>query len=207
MSQTPEELQRIEVIQQRINALRQLEARYAQDTTTYGQQQLARARQLLGVAEQNRNVEQQRLINQQTLNKELSTFAKSYAKLSSSVKAQLQTQSSINNQTSVYKAVAEEIANSKARESDLVGDALEHEQERGALMSEINQSYLFQAKATAKALDDAAGLTEFDKMRRDLKETTLHLSDEERKKLEDAINQQETLFKKEERINQILDDE
>jgi hypothetical protein len=203
MNQTPEDLERIQVIQQRITTLRELEARYAQDTTAYGQQQLARARQLLGVAQQNRDTEQQRLVNHQTLNKEQATFAKSYAKLSSSVKAQLQTQSSVTTQTSIYKSLAEDIAKSKAREASLTGDALDAEMERGSLMTEINASYLSQAKSAAKALDDAAGLTEFDKMRRDLKETTLHLSEEERKKLEDAINATEQLYKKEQRLKSI----
>jgi hypothetical protein len=207
MSQTPEELSRIQAIHERIARARELEARYAQDTSTQGQIAYRRAQQLLVSLERRRNVEQASLVNQQTLTKELSTFAKSYAKLSSTVKNQLKTQSSINGQTSIYKALGEEIAKSKARENNLTGDALEHEQERGALMSEINASLLSQAKETAKALDDAAGLTEFDKMRRDLKESTVHLSDKEKQQLEDAINSTEQLYKKEQRIKAIQEEQ
>ena len=200
MSQTPDELSRIQAIHERIARARELEARYAQDTSAQGQIAYRRAQELLVSLERRRKIEQESLVNQQTLNKELATFSKSYAKLSSTVKAQLQTQSSVNTQTSIYKSIGEEIAKSKAREANLSGDALEHEQERGALMAEISSSLLSQAKVTAKAIDDAAGLTEFDKMRRDLKESILHLSDEERQKLEDAISQTEELYKKEQRI-------
>jgi transcriptional regulator with XRE-family HTH domain len=200
MTQTPDELSRIQAIHERIARARELEARYAQDTSTQGQIAYRRAQDLLVSLERRRNFEQASLVNQQTLNKELATFSKSYAKLSSTVKAQLQTQSSVNTQTSIYKSLGEEIAKSKAREANLTGEALEHEQERGALMTEVNSSLLSQAKATAKAIDDAKGLTEFDKMRRELKETMLHLSDKERQKLEDAINQTEELYKKEQRI-------
>jgi transcriptional regulator with XRE-family HTH domain len=200
MIQTEDELSRIQAIHERIARARELEARYAQDTSTQGQIAYRRAQDLLVSLERRRNFEQASLVNQQTLNKELATFSKSYAKLSSTVKAQLQTQSSVNTQTSIYKSLGEEIAKSKAREANLTGEALEHEQERGALMTEVNSSLLSQAKATAKAIDDAKGLTEFDKMRRELKETMLHLSDQERQKLEDAINQTEELYKKEQRI-------
>jgi transcriptional regulator with XRE-family HTH domain len=200
IGQDPQELSRIQAIHERIARARELEARYAQDTSTQGQIAYRRAQDLLVSLERRRNFEQASLVNQQTLNKELATFSKSYAKLSSTVKAQLQTQSSVNTQTSIYKSLGEEIAKSKAREANLTGEALEHEQERGALMTEVNSSLLSQAKATAKAIDDAKGLTEFDKMRRELKETMLHLSDQERQKLEDAINQTEELYKKEQRI-------
>jgi len=195
--------QELLAIQTRINTLRQQEAQYANDTSAAGQQILQATRDQLR-AERTRHAQQRAaLVDQQTYNKEFGTFAKSYVKLSSVVKNQLQTQSSVNTQTSVYKALAEDIANSKAREASLSGDQLELEQERGALMAEVNASLLSQAKATAKAIDDAKGLTEFDKMRRELKETMLELSDGERKKLEEAINQTEKLYQKEERIKAI----
>jgi hypothetical protein len=196
----------LEAIQLRINQLRQQEAQYANDTTAAGQQQLQNIRNQL-TAERTLHAQRRAgLVDQTAYTKEFSSFAKSYAKLSSTVKAQLQTQTSLNTQTSIYKSIGEDIARSKAREAELSGDQLELERERGALMTEINASYLSQAKATAKALDDAAGLTEFDKMRRELKETTLELSDEERKKLEDAINATETLYKKEQRIKAIQEE-
>jgi hypothetical protein len=180
--------QKLEAIYTRINQLRQRETQFANDTSAAGQAQLQTIRAQLVVERNILNVEQDRLANQSGLTKELASFAKSYAKLSSTVKAQLQTQSSVNTQTSIYKSLGEEIAKSKAREANLTGEALEHEQERGALITEVNSSLLSQAKATAKAIDDAKGLTEFDKMRRELKETMLHLSDQEKQKLEDAIN-------------------
>jgi hypothetical protein len=192
--------QNLEAIYTRINQLRQRETQFANDTSAAGQAQLQTIRAQLVVERNILNVEQDRLANQSGLTKELASFAKSYAKLSSTVKAQLQTQSSVNTQTSIYKSLGEEIAKSKAREANLTGEALEHEQERGALITEVNSSLLSQAKATAKAIDDAKGLTEFDKMRRELKETMLHLSDQEKQKLEDAINQTEELYKKEQRI-------
>lgn len=203
MSVTPQELSELERIQSRITSLRAEEARYAQDTSTEGQRQLQTSRDQLIVEENLLNTEQERVGTQTSLNKELTTFAKSYAKLSSSVKSQLQTQSSINNQTSIYKSLAEDIARSKVREAGLTGDELDAEIDKGSFMAEINASLLSQAKATAKAIDDAEGLTEFDKMRRDLKESMISLSDDERKKMEDAINLTETLFKKEERIKSI----
>jgi len=189
-----------------ITRFRQQEAQYANDTSAAGQEQLRIARDQLVILRQQRDVQNQQLTSTQTYVKEYATFAKSYAKLSSSVKSQLQTQSSINTQTSIYKALAEDIAKSKAREATLTGDELDNERERGALMTEMNASLLAQAKATAKAIDDAEGLTEFDKMRRDLKETMLELSDDERKKLEDAINQTEKLYQKEQRIKAIQEE-
>jgi hypothetical protein len=195
--------QELLAIQTRINDLRRQEAQYANDTSAAGQQILQATRNQLTV-ERNRHAQQRAgLVDLESYNKEFSSFAKSYVKLSSVVKNQLQTQSSVNSSLSVYKALAEDIAKSKAREGQLSGDQLELEQERGALMTEINTSFLTQAKATAKAIDDAKGLTEFDKMRRELKETQLELSDEERKKLEEAINQTEILYKKEQRIKSI----
>jgi hypothetical protein len=187
-------------IQTRINDLRREETQYIRDNSAAGQAEFRRIQDQLRIE---RTLHAQRragLIDQAAYNKEFSSFAKSYVKLSSVVKNQLQTQSSVNSSLSVYKALADDIANSKAREADLTGDQLELEQERGAFMTEINASFLTQAKATAKAIDDAKGLTEFDKMRRELKETQLELSDEERKKLEEAINQTEILYKKEQRI-------
>ena len=187
-------------IQTRINDLRREETQYIRDNSAAGQAEFRRIQDQLRIE---RTLHAQRragLIDQAAYNKEFSSFAKSYVKLSSVVKNQLQTQSSVNSSLSVYKALAEDIANSKAREANLTGDQLELEQERGAFMTEINASFLTQAKATAKAIDDAKGLTEFDKMRRELKETQLELSDEERKKLEEAINQTEILYKKEQRI-------
>jgi hypothetical protein len=199
--------QELLAIQTRINTLRQQEAQYANDTSAAGQQILQATRAQLTV-ERNRHAQQRAtLVDAQTYNKEFASFAKSYVKLSSVVKNQLQTQSSLNTQTSIYKSIGDDIAKSKAREAGLSGEQLELEQERGALMTEINASYLSQAKATAKAIDDAAGLTEFDKMRRELKETTLELSDEERKKLEDAINATEKLYQKEERIKAIKEEQ
>ena len=189
-----------------IERFRQLEAQYANDASAAGQEQLRIARDQLVLLRQQRDVQNQQLNTTQTYVKEYATFAKSYAKLSSSVKSQLQTQSSLNAQTSIYKALGEDIAKSKAREATLTGENLEIEQERGALMAEINGTLLAQAKATAKAIDDAKGLTEFDKMRRDLKETMLELSDDERQRLEDAINQTEKLYKKEERIKAIQEE-
>jgi hypothetical protein len=195
--------QNLEAIQTRINQLRQQEAQFANDTTAAGQAQLQTIRNQLVVERNILNVEQDRLANHSGLTKELASFAKSYAKLSSVVKNQLQTQSSLTTQTSIYKALGEDIAKSKARESQLTGDALANEQERGAFMAEINSSLLEQAKATAKAIDDAEGLTQFDKMRRELKESIVELSDEERKRLEDAINSTEQLYKKEQRLLEI----
>jgi hypothetical protein len=187
-------------IQTRINQLRQEEAQYARDSSAAGQAEFRRIQDQLRIE---RTLHAQRragLVDTQALGKELASFAKSYVKLSSTVKAQLQTETSLNGQKSVYKALAEQIANSKAREANLTEDQLELEQERGAFMTEINASLLTQAKATAKAIDDAKGLTEFDKMRRELKETMLELSDEERKELERAIDRTEALYKKEQRI-------
>jgi transcriptional regulator with XRE-family HTH domain len=217
MSQTPEQIAReaaesarlennsarILAIQERIVRARELEARYAQDTSAQGQIAYRRAQELLVNLERRRKHEQATLVDQKTLNKELATFAKSYAKLSSTVKAQLQTQSSINGQTSIYKSLGEEIAKSKAREANLSGEALEAEMERGSFMNEINSSLLDQAKSTAKAKEDLLQLTEFEKMRNELKETTLKLSDDERKKLEDAIDLQEQLYLKEQRYNEL----
>lgn len=198
--------QQLEAIQTRINQLRQQEAQYAKDNTAAGQAEFQRIQNQLRIERNLLATRRAGLVDQQVYNKEFASFAKSYVKLSSVVKNQLQTQSSVNTQTSVYKALAEDIANSKAREGELTGEQLEFEQERGALMTEINASLLSQAKATAKAIDDAKGLTEFDKMRRELKETQLELSEEERKKLEEAINQTEILYKKEQRIK-ILQEE
>jgi hypothetical protein len=197
----------LEASQLRINQLRREEAQYARDSSVAGQAEYRRIQDQLRIERTLHAQRREGLVNQQTLNKELASFAKSYVKLSSTVKAQLQTETSLNGQKSVYKALGEQIANSKAREVGLTGDQLELEQERGALMTEINASLLTQAKATAKAIDDAKGLTEFDKMRRELRETMLELSDEERKELERAIDRTEELYKKEERLKIIKEEQ
>jgi hypothetical protein len=207
MSLTPEQLNEINRISREILQLREQEAQYANNTTAAGRQQLEIIRNQLTTLRQQRDTQSEQLRTTQAYAKEIATFGKSYAKLSSNVKAQLQTQTDINNQTSIYKKLGDDIALSKLRESALTGEELEMEMERGALMTEINTSLLTQAKATAKALDDAEGLTEFDKMRRDLKETLIELSDEERKRLEDAIDLHETLSKKAERVKTIQEEQ
>ena len=199
--------QELEASQLRINQLRQQEAQYARDNTAAGQQQLRDIQDQLRVERNLLATQRQGLENDQARNKELASFSKSYVKLSSVVKNQLQTETNLNGQKSVYKALGEQIARSKSREGELTGEQLEIEQERGALMTEINSSLLTQAKATAKAIDDAKGLTEFDKMRRELKETTLELSEEERKELERAIDRTEQLYKKEQRIKTIQEEQ
>ena len=200
MTQAEQNSANLEASQERINQLRREEAQYARDSTAAGQAEFRRIQDQLRVERNLLATQRQGLENDQARNKELVSFSKSYVKLSSVVKNQLQTETNLNGQKSVYKALGEQIARSKSREGQLTGDALADEQERGALMTEINSSLLTQAKATAKAIDDAKGLTEFDKMRRELKETTLELSEEERKELERAIDRTEELYKKEQRI-------
>jgi len=200
MTQAEQNSANLEASQERINQLRREEAQYARDNTAAGQAEFRRIQDQLRVERNLLATQRQGLENDQARNKELVSFSKSYVKLSSVVKNQLQTETNLNGQKSVYKALGEQIARSKSREGELTGDALADEQERGALMTEINSSLLTQAKATAKAIDDAKGLTEFDKMRRELKETTLELSEEERKELERAIDRTEELYKKEQRI-------
>jgi transcriptional regulator with XRE-family HTH domain len=200
---TPAELSEIDRIYKKIAELRRQEAEYANDTTEAGRQQLQIIRSQLTEQRQLRDTQNQSLNTTQTYIKEYGAFAKSFAKLGSNVKAQLQTQSSINNQTSIYKKLGDDIAKSKAREADLTGDELDAEMERGAFMAEINASLLTQAKSTAKAKEDLLQLTEFEKMRNELKETGLELTADERKSLEDAIDLQEQLYLKEQRYNEL----
>jgi hypothetical protein len=200
MAENLEDLYEIEKVKARIVELDKLEKNYAQKSSQYSKRKLKEIQSEKKEQENLLKLEQSRLKEQKALQKEQITFAKSFTKLSGDVKKLLKDQ---NTETSIYQSLNADIAKSKVKQLSLTGDALESEIEREQYLSEINASLLQQAQLTAKAEADSKGLSEFEQKRLEIRENSLNLSDEELKKAEAAVNIQEKMFLKQQRLEEI----
>jgi hypothetical protein len=225
MAEDKKELSEIEKIKQRIVELNKEEEKYAQRSSQYSKNKLKsvhneiEAQKTLLNIEENKVKEQIEYNRQQkAIQKEQTSFAKSFAKLNNDVKKLLQDQ---NTESSTYQSIGDEIAKSKAAQTNLqiklqnnLGDlqgeelekteqSLEREIEREAYFNEINASVLQQAQMAAKAKADAKGLTDFDLKRLEINEKKLDLDEKVVETLLAQVDLEEKLFKKTERLKAI----
>ncbi len=191
------ELSEIEKIKQRIAELNKQEENYAQRNSDYSKRKLKEVQKELQIQEDLLNAEEERLKTQKQLQKEQTSFAKSFAKLNKDVKKLLVDQ---NSETSIYQSIGKDIADSKVKQLKLEDDQLEVEIQREQYLTEINSSLLQQAQATAKAQADAKGLSEFEQRRNEIRENSLKLEDELIERLIAAVDLEEKVFEKQQRL-------
>jgi hypothetical protein len=204
MSNNSEEQVRLDTelvrLQERLLQLDRDRERYANRTSSYSRRRLREVDAEQRQTQELLTLEQQRVSQQKALQKEQTTFAKSFAKLNNDVKKLLRDQSS---EASVYQSIGNDIAKSKVRQLSLTGEELEAEIEREQYLSQINVDMLQQAQSTAKAEADAKGLSDFEQKRLEIRQNALGLSDEELKKAEAAVNLQEQMYLKQQRLEEI----
>jgi hypothetical protein len=200
MAEDLRELSEIEKIKQRIAELDKQTQKYAQRSSQYSKKKLQEVQAEKKEQDALLKVEEKRATGQKALQKEQSAFAKSFFKLNNDVKKLLVDQ---NTESSIYQSIGNDIAKSKVKQLNLAGQELEAEMEREQYLSEINSSLLQQAQATAKAEADAKGLNEFEQKKLELKQNALGLSDEELKRAEAAVDLQEQMFLKQQRLNEL----
>jgi hypothetical protein len=200
MAEDLRELSEIEKIKQRIAELDKQAEKYAQRSSQYSKKKLQEVQAEKKEQDALLKVEEKRATGQKALQKEQSAFAKSFFKLNNDVKKLLVDQ---NTESSIYQSIGNDIAKSKVKQLNLAGQELEAEMEREQYLSEINSSLLQQAQATAKAEADAKGLNEFEQKKLELKQNALGLSDEELKRAEAAVDLQEQMFLKQQRLNEL----
>lgn len=133
-------------------------------------------------------------------NREFSSMAADYRKLSVAVKQQL---SDTSEYSGAVIRINKEIARQTAIQESNTGIVEQQAEAKKDFLSAIRSDVFAQAEATAKAKDAARGLTEFDIKRREIKEGSLNLSKEAKEIAIDMIDKQETLFKKEKEIEAI----
>jgi hypothetical protein len=201
---TNEDLTILERYQRQITRLRAEEAVLSTQNTAQSEAQLAAARARLDIVRRGAQTQRERNKDEATFQKEQLSFVRSFAKLNNDVKKLLIDQT---NQSSVFASIGKDIAKSKAIQKNLTGDELAREIEKEQLMTQINDSYLQQAKSLAKTQAEAKGLSEFDQRRLELQENRLELTAEELDKLKAAIDLEEKLFKKEERTKAIQEEQ
>ncbi len=201
---TNEDLTILERYQRQITRFRAEEASASTQNTVQSEAQLASARARLDILRRGAQTQRETNQDEATFQKEQLSFVRSFAKLNKDVKKLLIDQT---NQSSVFASIGKDIAKSKAIQQNLTGDELEREIEKEQLMAQINDSYLQQAKSLAKTQVEAKGLSEFDQRRLELQENRLELTAEELGKLKAAIDLEEKLFKKEQRIKAIQEEQ
>lgn len=143
--------------------------------------------------------------------KEFDSFAKKFRQMSGDVQQQLKGTSS---SAAVYLSLGRNISKDKAiqlkyadstnkREQELLAKA----EERESIFTDISTELASQAKATQKAEDNLRGISDIEREIRDIKESTGMYSAIEKKRLIEGIQQTEQLRLKEERINQIKEEQ
>jgi len=128
--------------------------------------------------------------------KSLGAF-RSFARLSNEVQSNLGT---LTNASNSYIDIQREIIKLEEQQAGLDEAGIEAAEARAAFLREINQSQLSQAQATAKALEDAKGINEFEAKRLEIQQNSLGLSDQQKQMALDALDATEAAFKKEQRI-------
>lgn len=128
--------------------------------------------------------------------KSLGSF-RSFARLSSEVQSNLGT---LTNSSNAYLDIQREIIKLEEQQADLDEVGIEAAEAKAAFFSEIDQSQLSQAQATAKAMEDARGINEFEAKRLEIQQNSLGLSEQQKKMALDALDVTEAAFKKEQRI-------
>ena len=200
MAENLRELTEIEKIKERIAHADERIAHYAKLSSSYSKRKLKDYQAEKKEQQALLKEEQKRVNEQKKLQKEQSAFAKSFAKLSPAVKKLLADQ---NSETSIYHSINQDIIQSKVKQTKLTGEELQAEIERENYLTQISNDMLQQAQATAKAEADAKGLNEFEQKRLKIKENVLGLSEAQIKRDMDAVNLEEQMYLKEQKLKQI----
>ena len=144
-------------------------------------------------------------------NKEYESSVKSFNKLTKGVRDQL---SGASKGAGTYLSLSREIANQKAVEARYLEDTTKHGEEqrknaqsRLSLLEEINSDLLSQAKATQATEDKLKGISSLDKQIEAFKAAATDLDEEQIKLGEDALRQKDALEKKQNRLNQIQEEQ
>ena len=157
------------------------------------QEELARNEELLEVA-------QQRTKEADNIDKKTVSSLRSFARLSGDVKKNL---GSLNSQSNIYVNVQRQIIREEETRVGLSEAEIEASEARAGFLRDISSDLLTQARATAKAEQDARGINEFEQRRIELQQNSLGLTTEQLQLAKDLVDQEEALYKKEQRINSI----
>ena len=157
------------------------------------QEELARNTELLDVAKQ-------RTKEAENIDKKTVSSLRSFARLSGDIKKNL---GSLNSQSNIYVNVQRQIIQEEETRAGLSEAEVEASDARAGFLRDISGDLLQQAKATAKAEQDAKGINEFEQRRIELQQNSLGLSAAQLALAKDLVDQEEALFKKEQRINSI----
>jgi DNA-binding XRE family transcriptional regulator len=157
------------------------------------QEELARNEELLDIAKQ-------RTKEAENIDKKTSASLKSFARLSGDVKKNL---GSLNSQSNIYVSVQWQIIQEEETRAGLSEADVEASEARAGFLRDISSDLLTQAKATAKAEQDAKGINEFEQRRIELQQNSLGLTASQLALAKDLVDQEEALYKKEQRINSI----
>jgi transcriptional regulator with XRE-family HTH domain len=159
------------------------------------QEELARNTELLDVAKQ-------RTKEAENIDKKTVSSLRSFARLSGDVKKNL---GSLNSQSNIYVNVQRQIIQEEETRAGLSEAEVEASEARAGFLRDVSSDLLTQAKATAKAEQDAKGINEFEQRRIELQQNSLGLTASQLALAKDLVDQEEALYKKEQRINSIKD--
>jgi hypothetical protein len=154
------------------------------------QEELVRNQKLLEVA-------QERTKEAERIDKKTVSSLKSFARLSGDVKKNL---GSLNSQSNIYVNVQRQIIREEETRFDLSEAEVEASEARAGYLRDISSDLLTQARATAKAEQNARGINEFEQRRIDLQQNSLGLTTEQLDLAKDLVDQEEALYKKEQRL-------
>jgi transcriptional regulator with XRE-family HTH domain len=157
------------------------------------QEELTRNEELLDVAKQ-------RTKEAENIDKKTVSSLRSFARLSGDVKKNL---GSLNSQSNIYVNVQRQIIREEETRAGLSEAEVEASEARAGFLRDVSSDLLTQAKATAKAEQDAKGINEFEQRRIELQQNSLGLTTEQLQLAKDLVDQEEALYKKEQRINAI----
>jgi DNA-binding XRE family transcriptional regulator len=157
------------------------------------QEELARNEELLDIAKQ-------RTKEAENIDKKTSASLKSFARLSGDVKKNL---GSLNSQSNIYVSVQRQIIQEEETRAGLSEADVEASEARAGFLRDISSDLLTQAKSTEKAEQDAKGINEFEQRRIELQQNSLGLTASQLALAKDLVDQEEALYKKEQRINSI----
>lgn len=184
-------------LQQEIDALNARRARWQASNTEYGRRMLRNTQ-----AELDNNIELLRIAQERTkeaenIDKKTVASLKSFARLSGDIKKNL---GALNSQSNVYVNLQRQIIKEEEVRFNLSADQIEASEARAGFLRDISGDLLNQAKATAKAEQDARGINDFEQKRIELQENSLGLTEEQLALAKELVDQQEALFKKEQRL-------
>jgi hypothetical protein len=205
MALTPEQALQEQIrLQEEFNRLQAESKRLADEVAAAGDAATQAQKDALDVAKEVEKQGKKALDTAKRRTKEFETVEKksigafrSFARLSSEVQSNLGT---LTNSSNVYLDIQREIIKLEEQQAGLDEVGIEAAEARAAFLREINQSQLSQAQATAKAMEDAKGINEFETKRLEIQQNLLGLSAEQKQMALDALDATEAAFKKEQRI-------